>query len=214
MLTGTTQRCTPQPYESSVNMSSAKPTHDAGQLQFEWSEPRPTDEHSPRGQPHVQIKESIAGDSEPKPAPGVSPPHDSNQPTASKCSYDPGHPWHYLARGDHAPPVPFDDIPASEESAQAMQRELPKPIARRIVALRDRVEFEKRELAAARVRYQEIVDRGAEALGRYDREIAYGGNDDMARAGTLALLFNQAAWRKGRIAGLECEQSRGIQRRR
>lgn len=90
-----------------------------------------------------------------------------------------------------------------------MEQELPKPRAKRIIAARERLESEQRELEAARVRYQEIIDRGTEALSRYDREIAYGGNDELARAGTLALLFNQAAWRKGRIACLEREQPRG-----
>lgn len=114
-----------------------------------------------------------------------------------------------MPQGDNASPVPFEDIPASEESARAMERELPKPRAKRIIAVRERLESERRELDQARVRYQEIIDRGAEALSHYDREIAYGGNDELARAGTLALLFNQAAWRKGRIACLELEHSRG-----
>lgn len=90
-----------------------------------------------------------------------------------------------------------------------MDRDLPKSRAKRIIAVRERLESEQRELEAARLRYQEIIDRGAEALSRYDREIAYGGNDELARAGTLALLFNQAAWRKGRIASLERQHSRG-----
>ncbi|KAB2940445.1 MAG: hypothetical protein KJ057_17285 [Phycisphaerae bacterium] len=88
-----------------------------------------------------------------------------------------------------------------------MERELPKARAKRIIAVRERLESERRELEAARARYQEIIDRGAEALSRYDREIAYGGNDELARAGTLALLFNQAAWRKGRIACLDPDQA-------
>ncbi|QOJ14003.1 MAG: hypothetical protein HRU75_04840 [Planctomycetia bacterium] len=95
-----------------------------------------------------------------------------------------------------------------------MERERPKAPAKRIIAARERLESERRELEAARARYQEIIDRGAEALSRYDREIAYGGNDEMARAGTLALLYNQIAWRKGRIACLEGGHSRSTSRTR
>jgi hypothetical protein len=93
-----------------------------------------------------------------------------------------------------------------------MERGLPKPRAKRIIAVRDRLESERRELGEARVLYQEIIDRGAAALSRYDREIAYGGNDEMARAGTLALLYNQIAWRKGRIACLEGGHPRSASR--
>ena len=200
-------------------MSSAKQTHDAlrnaeaGQLRFTWSGSTPTDENPPSEQPHIQATDPIAAEAAPDPAPSAQPRDLSDSPRSSDCSYGPGHPWHYYREGDNAPPVPFDDIPASEESGRAMERELPKSGARRIVAVRDRLESERRELDQARIRYQEIIDRGAEALSRYDREIAYGGNDYMARAGTLALLFNQAAWRKGRIACLERERWPGANRR-
>ncbi|TWT44946.1 hypothetical protein RAS1_13660 [Phycisphaerae bacterium RAS1] len=167
-------------------MSSGKQTHAIGQLYFGWSESRPTD--------------------------GDPPQENSNLSAPSGCSYGPGHPWHYLLQGDNAQPVAFDDIPASEESTRAMAQELPMPRVKRIIAVREQLESERRELDAARVRYQEIIDRGTAALSRYDREIAYGGNDEMARAGTLALLFQQAAWRKGRIACLERERSGGLSR--
>lgn len=144
------------------------------------------------------------------PAPATTlPSHAPDAPDSSAFSYDPGHPWYYLPQGDNASPIPFDDIPASEESGRAMDRELPKTPAKRVIALRAQLESEQRELEAARIRYQEVIDRGAEALSRYDREIAYGGNDELARAGTLALLFNQAAWQKGRVALLQREHTRG-----
>lgn len=59
------------------------------------------------------------------------------------------------------------------------------------------------ELAERRDRYQSVVERGAEALSRYDREIAYGGNDELARASSLALPYNNIAWLSGRVLGLQ-----------
>lgn len=186
-------------------MSSARRTNEAGQLRFNWSESTPSDAKPRPEQPQILASESIAAEA----APALNP-----SPHSSGCSYGPGHPWHYYREGDNAPPVLFGDIPASEESGRAMERELPKPRAKRIIAVRERLESERRELEDARLRYQEIIDRGAAALSRYDREIAYGGNDEMARAGTLALLYNQIAWRKGRIACLEGGHPRGVARSR
>lgn len=128
--------------------------------------------------------------------------------------FAPGHPWHYIRRGDNAPPVPFDDIPPAEDYGRSLERELPKPAAKRIIKARQILEAERRSLEQARARYEDVIARGAEALSRYDREIAYGGNDELARAGTLALLFNQISWRRGRIAYLEQLQSRPLARTR
>ncbi len=182
---------------------------DAGQLRFNWSHSTSVRHDSPPQQANTSVEEPAAANAALHPPPTIPPSHAPDSSDSSGSSYGPGHPWHYLPQGDNASPVPFEDIPASDESARAMERDLPKARAKRIIAVRERLESERRELDEARVRYQEIIDRGAEALSRYDREIAYGGNDELARAGTLALLFNQAAWRKGRIACLEREQSRG-----
>ena len=186
-------------------MSSARRTNEAGQLRFNWSDSTPADAKPPAEQSRIQAGEPIQAEAAPA---LISSPHSSGH------SYGPGHPWHYYREGDNAPPVPFDDIPASEESGRAMESELPKPRAKRIIAVRERLDSERSELDEARVRYQEIIDRGAAALSRYDREIAYGGNDELARAGTLALLYNQIAWRKGRIACLEGGNPRSAPRTR
>ena len=183
---------------------------DAGQLRFNWTDSTPARHGPSPQQARTSVEESAAVDAALHPARSIPPSESSDSPDSSGASYGPGHPWHYVPQGDNASPIPFDDIPASEESARAMDRDLPKARAKRIIAVRESLESERRELEAARARYQEIIERGAEALGRYDREIAYGGNDELARAGTLALLFNQAAWRKGRIACLEREHSRGV----
>lgn len=121
--------------------------------------------------------------------------------------YPPNHPWHYLGEGDNAPPVPFGSIPPAEDYGLSLERELPKPAAKRIIKARQLLEGERRGLEQTRLHYEDVIERGAEALSRYDREIAYGGNDELARAGTLALLYNQIAWRKGRIALLKCTQA-------
>lgn len=194
-------------------MSSARQTHDAaqiagaGQLQFDWSDSKPSDENKQPDQPHAQAGEPIVTDAALTPAQCVQPRELPKSPRSSASSYGPGHPWHYLPQGDNSGPVPFDDIPASEESARAMERELPKPRAKRIVAVRERLESERRSLEETRARYEAVIERGAEALGRYDREIAYGGNDELARAGTLALMFNQASRGLGRLRLLERELS-------
>lgn len=182
---------------------------DAGQLRFHWTDSTSTRRSSPPHEARTSAEEPAAPNAALHPAPTIPPSHAPDSSDSSGSSYGPGHPWHYLPQGDNASPIPFDDISASEESARAMEKDLPKARAKRIIAVRERLESEQRELQAARARYQEIIDRGAEALSRYDREIAYGGNDELARAGTLALLFNQAAWRKGRIACLERQHSRG-----
>ncbi len=110
--------------------------------------------------------------------------------------------------------MPFDSIPPAEDYGRSLERELPKPAAKRIIKARQLLEGERRGLEQTRLHYEDVIERGAEALSRYDREIAYGGNDELARAGTLALLFNQIAWRKGRIAYLEQLRSRPLARSR
>lgn len=121
--------------------------------------------------------------------------------------YPPNHPWHYTREGDNAPPVPFDEIPPAEEYGCSLERALPKPAAKRIIKARQLMEAERRDLEQARNRYEEVIARGAKALSHCDLEIAYGGNDELARAGTLALLYHQIAWRRGRIAYLKCVES-------
>jgi hypothetical protein len=77
-----------------------------------------------------------------------------------------------------------------------------------MVKVRKLLEAERKDIEETHKRYQDIIEHGAGALSRYDREIAHRGNDEMARAQSLALLFNQIKWRLGRIAILEREQSR------
>lgn len=75
-----------------------------------------------------------------------------------------------------------------------MEADLPISSTKQAIKAREFLAVERKELEQSRLRYEDIAARGAEALSRYDREIAYGGDDEMARAGSLALLYNQISW--------------------
>lgn len=122
--------------------------------------------------------------------------------TQKRGGYDPGHPWHYYPAGDNAFPVPFEQIPPCEDAGRWLERDLPKNLAKRTAKMRELLEREELQLAADRQRYEEIIAHGAEALSRYDREIAYGGNDELARAASLALKYNHIRLGLGRVTWL------------
>jgi len=116
--------------------------------------------------------------------------------------YDPGHPWHYYHEGDNAPPIPVEEIEGDIDIGKYIERELPKNPAKRAVRLRELLAKERERVVEDKRRYQEIVDRGAEALSRYDREIAHS-CDEMARATALSLKYNHICYGMGRVAWLE-----------
>lgn len=125
-----------------------------------------------------------------------------------RFGYCPGHPWHYYHEGDNAPPVPFDAIPTNIAAGESLREDMPRSPLKRLIKSRELLTSELSALEAARVRYQSVVYGSANALSRYDRDIAFSGNLEMARAGTFALLFHQISWHLGRIASLERAQSR------
>lgn len=116
--------------------------------------------------------------------------------------YDPGHPWHYLPEGDNAPPIPVDEIEGNSDIGRHIETDLPKNRTKRIERMREMLGRERERVEEDRRRYQEIVERGAEALSRYDREIAHT-CDAMARATALSLKYNHIRFGLGRIAWLE-----------
>lgn len=128
-----------------------------------------------------------------------------------------GHPWHYMRDGDNAQPPAVESIPVGplHDEIAACWRIPRNPKKRRAVLL-ERLDEERRELTQDIIRYREIVERGVEALSRYDREIVYGGNDELPRASTIALKCNHIAFHKTRIAWIERElqggQSTGVTR--
>lgn len=119
-----------------------------------------------------------------------------------KDRYDLGHPWHYLPEGDNAAPAPADSIEPDIDIGKFIERELPKNPVKRKEKLQAMLEQERQRIAEDKRRYQEIVERGAEALSRYDREIAHT-SDEMARATALALKYNHIRYGLGRVAWLE-----------
>lgn len=189
---------------------------------FEWSE-RPKAE-PPSAPPPVTAPDpgSIAdatsesdGGSAPVAALGpASTAPDTEEFVSDREPYSPGHPWHYLTRGDNAVPLPADKIQASPSSRPSLDRDLPKEPVKRIVAARRLLDSERERLAELAARYEAVVEHGADALSRYDREIAYGGDLELARAGTIAILHNQIAWTRGRIELLETESARRADRKR
>ena len=121
--------------------------------------------------------------------------------------YDPGHPWHYYHEGDAAPPIPVEQIEADLDVGRHIERDLPKNRAKRIQRMHELLEQERRRVEDDRLRYEDIVQRGAEALSRYDREIAHT-SDEMARATALSLKYNHIRFGLGRVAWLEAELRR------
>lgn len=118
--------------------------------------------------------------------------------------YDPGHPWHYYHGGDNATPTPVEMIIGDIELGQFIERELPKNPAKRRAKMQQLLSEEKAHLEIDKKRYQEIVERGAEALSLYDREIAHT-SDEIARATALSLKYNHIRYGLGRIEWLKNE---------
>lgn len=116
--------------------------------------------------------------------------------------YGPGHPWHYLPEGDNAAPIPVDQIEPDIDAGRYIEQELPKNPAKRAEKLRAMLAHEQDRVEEDKRRYQEIVEQGAEALSRYDREIAHT-NDAMAVATALSLKYNHIRYGLGRLVWLE-----------
>jgi len=121
--------------------------------------------------------------------------------------YPPSHPWHYFHAGDNAPPIPVEQIPVDQDAGRWLAERLPKNPAKRAQKLRDMLAHEQTTLAIDKERYTGITQRGAEALSRYDREIAHT-SDAMAVATALALKYNHISQGLGRVAWLTKELER------
>jgi hypothetical protein len=48
-----------------------------------------------------------------------------------------------------------------------------------------------------------LIEHGVDALSQYDREIAHGGNDELAWASAIALKYNHISGARGRVQWLE-----------
>jgi hypothetical protein len=122
-------------------------------------------------------------------------------------SYDPTHPWHYYHAGDNAMPAPVEEIPTDLDAGQFLEKELPKNPAKRLAKLRAMFITESEQLENDKQRYTDIVERGADALSRYDREIAHS-SDALARATALALNYRHVGLGLGRLQWIEDELRR------
>jgi len=116
--------------------------------------------------------------------------------------YEPGHPWFYLSRGDGQKPIPLEQIPAAECDGRFIEK-LPKDPAKRRAKLEKLLADEIAHLAGYELHYNELIQRGAQALSEYDRAIAHGGDAELAVASSLALRFNHIANSRGRIRWLQ-----------
>lgn len=121
---------------------------------------------------------------------------------APSPQYDPGHPWHYLKRGDGATPIPLDRFPPPEIQAHA-DITLPKNATRRRAALAELLDQQTRHLEQAKARYQELLDRGVECLSEYEKDVCHDGDTELAWASAVAIRFNQICFSTSRIAQLQ-----------
>lgn len=129
---------------------------------------------------------------------------ESNSGGPRRRRYSPGHPWYYLPNGDNLSPLPVEQIlPGS--TGDTVARELPKEATKREHRLRELLALEEAELQRSADRYRDLAARGADALSDYDRNIAYSGNLELARASSLALVHNHICWHKGRLAYIRAE---------
>lgn len=122
---------------------------------------------------------------------------------AEPFSYDPGHPWHYYYEGDGAEPLPLDSIPARATSLEQFGVKWPTNPTKRRAMMEQMLKAQRDQLALDVGRYRELIDQGVEALTRYDREIAHGGNDDLALASSIALKYTHISSGRGRVQCLE-----------
>jgi len=105
-------------------------------------------------------------------------------------NYDPGHSWHYYHEGDAAEPPLLADIPARSTTESQVGTKFPKHPAKRRLLLERVAAEQHHQLVEDERRYQELVERGVDALSRYDREISSGGNEALAWATAIALKYS------------------------
>jgi len=127
----------------------------------------------------------------------------------AEFKYDPGHPWYYYHEGDGADPILLADIPARPTTEEHIGTRIPKNPAKRRMVLERMETDQRRQLVDDEKRYQDLVDRGVEALSQYDREISSGGNEDLAWATAMALKYSHICGGRGRLRWLEKELKTG-----
>ena len=129
--------------------------------------------------------------------------------SSRKHEYDAGHPWHYLARGDGCPPPALADIPPAHCDG-TFAGKLPRHPSKRRAKLEELLKEEATHLAGFETRYSDLIARGVNALGEYDRTIAYGGDAELALASSVALRVNHIRHSRGRVQWLSSQMGPGI----
>lgn len=117
--------------------------------------------------------------------------------------YDPGHPWHYYDQGDDADPLPLEAIPARTVTTEQFNVKWPRVPAKRRTMMKEVLVSQTAQLAEDEKEYLHLIENGVDALSQYDREIAHGGNDDLAWASAIALKYNHISAGRGRVRWLE-----------
>ena len=117
--------------------------------------------------------------------------------------YDPGHPWHYCERGDGADPLPLEAIPARTVNTEQFNVKWPKNAVKRRAMMQQMLAGQRAQLVEDEQRYQRLIEDGADALSQYDREIAHGGDDELAWASAISLKYNHISGARGRVLWLE-----------
>jgi hypothetical protein len=117
--------------------------------------------------------------------------------------YHPGHPWHYYDRGDGADPLPLEAIPARIITTEQFNVKWPKNAVKRRAMMQQMLVGQRAQLAEDEQRYQRLVEDGVDVLSQYDREIAHGGNDELAWASAISLKYNHIGGARGRVLWLE-----------
>ena len=96
-----------------------------------------------------------------------------------------------------------DQIPPADVRDEPFPRKLPRSKEKRRVVIRQMLDYQRRQLQQDKRRYQELLDRGPTALSDYDRNIVHGGDDELAWASAVALMFNCISGGLGRVGRLE-----------
>lgn len=117
--------------------------------------------------------------------------------------YPPSHPWYYLRRGDFQKPVPLADIPPAEAAGQFISEKWPRNPAKREAKIRQMLSDQAAQLKEDEARYQELIERGADALSVYDKTISSGGDVELALATAMSLKYNHVSNGRGRVNHLQ-----------
>lgn len=125
-----------------------------------------------------------------------------NRGRSAEPLYGRGHPWHYYSEGDGRKPVPDDEIEPAHVDV-AFLGKLPKDRARRRAKLELVARDQSAQLRQDRERYRELIRDGHVALSDYDRNIAHGGNAELAWASSVALKYTHIRNSLGRLRLVE-----------